>query len=106
MTFEEYYEWFSMQEGTRPKESFEAKKPLALLQHKGTNVCMDVHCVCGHHSHFDTDFTYFLRCPKCDALYAVGHVLALHPLPKEQAEFILQDRPTMVQVAEPEPDFG
>lgn len=42
------------------------------IQWKGTEVCMDLHCPCGKHSHFDTDFAYYIRCPDCGAVYELG----------------------------------
>jgi hypothetical protein len=30
--------------------------PHGWIQWKGTNVCMDVYCACGHHSHIDAKF--------------------------------------------------
>ena len=45
------------------------------IQWKGTNVCMDVYCSCGTHSHIDDEFTYYLRCPACGKTFMVnGHV--------------------------------
>ena len=42
------------------------------IQWKGTDVCMDVHCKCGYHGHFDGDFFYAYECPKCKTKFAVG----------------------------------
>lgn len=30
----------------------------AFIQWKGTDVCMDFHCECGVHMHFDGDFAF------------------------------------------------
>lgn len=50
-------------------------KPHGWLQWKGTNVCMDMHCKCGHHSHIDADFTYSVKCPECSTVYMCnGHI--------------------------------
>ena len=50
-------------------------KPHGWLQWKGTDVCMDVYCICGRHSHIDCDFTYNIKCPYCGRVYMVnGHV--------------------------------
>jgi hypothetical protein len=39
------------------------------VQWKGTDLCMDFYCDCGHHSHVDGDFIYAVQCPVCDAIY-------------------------------------
>lgn len=50
-------------------------KPHGWVQWKGTDVCMDLHCKCGCHSHIDADFSYNVKCPKCKTVYMVnGHV--------------------------------
>lgn len=52
-------------------------KPHGWIQWKGTEVCMDFHCECGHHSHFDDDFCYFVKCPECGSVFEMdGHVTA------------------------------
>ena len=60
-------------------------KPHGRIQWKGTDVCMDVYCKCGHHSHFDTDFAYCVVCPKCETVYACNPHIELVEL---------QERPT------------
>lgn len=54
------------------------------IQWKGTNVCMDLHCSCGHHGHFDGDFFYHFQCPACGKKFAVGQNVALIPLTDEE----------------------
>ena len=50
-------------------------KPHGWVQWKGTDVCMDVHCECGHSSHVDGDFVYHVKCPACGAVYCCnGHI--------------------------------
>ena len=45
------------------------------IQWKGTDVCMDIHCKCGHHSHLDDSFAYHVKCPKCGTVYMCnGHI--------------------------------
>jgi len=66
------------------------------IQWKGTDVCMDVHCVCGHHSHIDAAFFYNFECVACHRKYAVGQNVKLIELtPAETSEaghrFILDD---------------
>lgn len=58
------------------------------IQWKGTNVCMDVHCECGHHGHVDAEFFYHYECPACHKKYAVGQVVKLIPLTEEQIDYI------------------
>jgi hypothetical protein len=53
-------------------------KPHVWVQWKGTNVCADIHCGCGYHSHFDGDFMYFIRCPSCQKVWEVGSHIALY----------------------------
>ncbi len=49
--------------------------PHGWVQWKGTDVCMDIHCECGHLGHIDADFAYHVRCAKCGDVYAInGHV--------------------------------
>ncbi len=45
--------------------------PYGFIQWKGTDVCMDLHCVCGFHGHVDGDFFYFYKC-QCGRVYEVG----------------------------------
>ena len=45
--------------GDAPAHSF--------IQWKGTDVCLDFHCECGTHAHFDGDFAYVIVCPACGA---------------------------------------
>jgi hypothetical protein len=42
------------------------------IQWKGTVVCLDFHCSCGTHGHYDGDFAYSLHCPACGAVYEMG----------------------------------
>ena len=50
-------------------------KPHGWIQWKGTDVCMDVYCKCGKHSHIDADFAYNVKCPSCGTVYECnGHI--------------------------------
>lgn len=49
--------------------------PHGWIQWKGTDVCMDVYCVCGAHCHVDGDFAYHVRCGACSRVYFCnGHI--------------------------------
>ena len=45
--------------------------PRGWIQWKGTDVCMDVHCICGNLGHIDGDFAYRIRCKACGQTYCV-----------------------------------
>lgn len=50
-------------------------QPHGWIQWKGTDVCMDIHCKCGCHSHVDAEFAYHVKCPECGAVYFCnGHI--------------------------------
>lgn len=62
------------QEAWDKQETFE-NQPHGWVQWKGTNVCIDIHCVCGESSHFDGSFMYVIQCPSCNRKYFTnGHV--------------------------------
>lgn len=54
--------------------------PCGHIQWKGTDVCIDLDCICGAHSHYDGDFLYFFKCWKCDRRFAVGSAITLHEI--------------------------
>lgn len=56
------------------KEAWELQQtytgqPHGWIQWKGTDVCMDVHCVCGAMTHIDDSHCYVIQCPECDRIY-------------------------------------
>jgi hypothetical protein len=53
--------------------------PHGFIQWKGTHVCMDVYCACGHHGHIDGYFFYFYEC-QCGLMYEVGVFIKLFPV--------------------------
>lgn len=56
------------------------------IQWKGTNICMDIYCICGAIDHVDDEFFYSYECKDCGVRYAVGQNVKLIPLTKEQEE--------------------
>lgn len=56
--------------------------PYGWIQWKGTNVCMDIHCVCGAHQHFDGDFGYYFKMECCGTIYCVGQNVMLYEVPQ------------------------
>lgn len=62
------------------------KVPHIWIQWKGTNVCCDIHCLCGAHLHFDGDFMYFIQCPHCQQHWEIGSHVPMYPVSKDTAE--------------------
>jgi hypothetical protein len=63
-------------------------QPHGWIQWKGTDVCIDLHCECGAHCHFDGDFLYHWECPHCHAKYAIGCNVKLIKLNAEQVKHV------------------
>lgn len=63
-------EAFSLQETYK-------NKPHGWVQWKGTDVCMDIHCKCGYHSHIDAEFAYNVECPQCHTVYMCNGYIEL-----------------------------
>jgi hypothetical protein len=64
------------------QETYEGK-PHGRLQWKGSDVCMDVHCVCGELAHFDGDYTFFIQCPTCGRIYYCNSHIEFIEIEKE-----------------------
>lgn len=64
----------------KPIPSAEAE---TFIQWKGTEVCMDFHCPCGHHGHIDSGFAYFVECGGCGALFELGTAVDVRRVPKD-----------------------
>jgi len=54
------------------------------IQWKGTDVCIDIYCECGEHSHFDGYFMSFIKCGICGSTYRVDTAIELFKLTDEQ----------------------
>lgn len=61
-------------------------KPHGWIQHKGSDLCMDVHCSCGAHMHIDDDFVYYVECPYCGKVWAVSGYVELVELTPSETE--------------------
>jgi hypothetical protein len=73
-----------MSDHLRIESSLFADKPHGWIQWKGTNVCIDLHCSCGAHCHFDGDFLYYWKCPHCSTVWEMGTHVSMYPVPVEQ----------------------
>lgn len=60
----------------------------ARIQWGGTDVCMDIRCICGEISHVDGDFTFNVQCPYCDKMYNCNPHIELIEI-EEEPEFRL-----------------
>lgn len=65
-------------------EASRIEGPHGRIQWKGTEVCMDLDCSCGIHSHIDAEFAYSFRC-ECGLLWAVSPYVALIPITEDDA---------------------
>lgn len=56
-------------------QDMQTGKPHGWIQFKGTELCMDIHCKCGHLGHIDGDFIHVVICPNCNTQYMLnGHI--------------------------------
>ncbi len=59
-------------------------QPHGWIQYKGTDICIDLHCNCGAHLHFDGDFLYAFTCGECSQTYELGANVLLYPVESTQ----------------------
>lgn len=90
---------FGRQVDPRPEATY------ASIQHKGSDLCMDVHCKCGHHGHIDDHFCHYYQCVKCQKVYMVGAVLKLVPLRDDLVHYVLQELDGLVKRDDSNPRF-
>lgn len=83
MNLSEFYDEVYSQEEQPPSRGW--------IQWKGTDVCIDLHCQCGHHGHYDGEFLYFYECPACHTKYAVGQNVKLIALNEAQVECLVKE---------------
>ena len=77
----------NIKEARKIQETYK-NKPHAWTQWKGTNICMDVHCKCGYHSHLDASFAYHIKCFKCGTVYLCNGHIELIELEEEPEDFV------------------
>jgi hypothetical protein len=71
------------------------------LQWKGTHACMDINCKCGHHSHLDDYFAYYVKCGGCGQIYSLNEYIEAIPLtPEEIQKLAAGDRSNLVRTPE------
>lgn len=58
------------------------KQTYGWIQFKGTDICIDIHCECGYHSHFDGYFMYYIRCPRCKLVWEANGHIQFHKSPE------------------------
>lgn len=56
------------------------------IQWKGTDVCMDFHCLCGESYHIDGDFVYTIVCHECGRWYDVGTRVVLREMEEDERD--------------------
>jgi len=64
--------------------------PHGWIQWKGTEVCMDIYCSCGKHSHIDADFAYYVECPSCGKIYFCNGHIELIELEKKPEQCVVK----------------
>lgn len=84
---------------TKPKkasnhdEAWEAQAipdlPRAWIQWKGTVVCMDIQCPCGHLGHVDAEFAYHVKCAACGKVYFCNGHIELIEITKEPEHCVI-----------------
>lgn len=76
------------------------------IQWKGTDACIDLHCKCGYHGHFDGYFLYHYKCPICGTKYALGENVKLIELTAEEATYVTEKHVGFKSDAPDEMDTG
>lgn len=82
----------------------ERGEPHALIQWKGSEICMDVRCECGAFGHLDASHTYYVRCAHCGRTYKVNPHVQLVEVQKEDEEAVaeMHRMPEPREFADPE----
>lgn len=75
-------------------QTLQKDKPHGWIQWKGTDICMDVQCKCGHQNHIDGYFAYHVRCSACKTVYFCNGHIELIELEKEPDNCVLEEEST------------
>lgn len=67
------------------------EKAFGWVQWKGTDVCADIHCLCGVMSHIDAEFAYYVQCPSCRRIYFLNGHIELVELTHEESQSVQED---------------
>jgi hypothetical protein len=67
-------------------------QPHGMVQWKGTNVCMDVYCKCGQHTHFDGYFANNLKCPHCGTVYYCSPNIEFIEMEEQPQHFVTSQK--------------
>lgn len=72
-----------VEEVAEPAPDADWKRPSVFIQYKGTDICIDFHCLCDREDegagvgHFDGYFAYALKCARCGRVYEMPSELPL-----------------------------
>lgn len=66
-------------------------EPWTFIQWKGTNLCMDLRCTCGTHSHYDGYYMYYIRCADCGQVYMLGSRITCVPVTHDERAWLTQE---------------
>lgn len=80
----------------------EISDPHAFVQWKGTDICMDFHCECGAHCHFDGYFAYCVKCPHCGTVWQ----MPAHLFPRKADEHTYPNHVETAKVMRPDEDYA
>ncbi len=76
-------------------------EPSVFVQWKGTDVCMDFHCECGAHCHFDGYFAYTVKCLHCETVWEMPQTIYPRKVNSKTNEYWVENP----QHLEPDEDF-
>jgi len=54
------------------------------IQWKGTDICMDFNCKCGHQNHYDGRFAYYVQCAGCKQIYKLADSIEMEEVDRAE----------------------